>query len=246
MLLGMARITVDVNEEWLEAARDELGTETKVATINEALHAFAIRRQARDIVNAFDSVQVDVEQSDRVVRLRRWPGPVPVGRRRAQRPSRVMAGAIYLADTSVYVLQGRHPQVRRRFETLLIEGRLAACQMTALEYLNNAPDPKGYEILRGALRSQRWLDVTTEAMDRAMEVHRAMAKTSQHRHFRLPDLIIAATAELHQAHRLALRRRLRPNRQRSPDKPSNGSPPRAPCKRLTDASQPAAACWCRR
>jgi predicted nucleic acid-binding protein len=110
-----------------------------------------------------------------------------------------MAGAIYLADTSVYVLQGRHPQVRRRFETLLIEGRLAACQMTALEYLNNAPDPGGYEILRGALHSQRWLDVTTEAMDRAMEVHRAMAKTSQHRHFRLPDLIIAATAELHQA-----------------------------------------------
>jgi len=110
-----------------------------------------------------------------------------------------MAGAIYLADTSVYVLQGRHPQVRRRFETLLVEGRLAACQMTALEYLNNAPDPKGYEILYGALRGQRWLDVTAEAMDRAMQVHRTMAKTSQHRHFRLPDLIIAATAELHHA-----------------------------------------------
>jgi predicted nucleic acid-binding protein len=110
-----------------------------------------------------------------------------------------MAGAIYLADTSVYVLQGRHPQVRRRFETLLVEGRLAACQMTALEYLNNAPDPKGYEILHGALRGQRWLDVTAEAMDRAMQVHRTMAKTSQHRHFRLPDLIIAATAELHHA-----------------------------------------------
>ena len=110
-----------------------------------------------------------------------------------------MAGAIYLADTSVYVLQGRHPQVRRRFESLLIEGRLAACQMTAFEYLNNAPDPGGYEILQGALHGQRWLDVTTAAMDRAMEVHRAMAKTSQHRHFRLPDLIIAATAELHQA-----------------------------------------------
>ena len=36
------------------------------------------------------------------------------------------------------------------------------------------------------------------AMDRALEVHRAVA-TSQHRHFRLPDLIIAATAELHGA-----------------------------------------------
>jgi predicted nucleic acid-binding protein len=111
----------------------------------------------------------------------------------------MMAGQIYLADTSVYVLQGRHPVVRQRFERLLIEGRLACCQMVALEFLNNAPDPKGYEVLWKAMSGQRWLDVNTEAMDRAMEVHRAMAAKSQHRHFRLPDLIIAATAELNGA-----------------------------------------------
>ena len=110
-----------------------------------------------------------------------------------------MAGAIYLADTSVYVLQGRHPRVRQRFETLLTEGRLAACQMTALEYLNNAPDPKGYEVLWGAMHAHRWLDVTTQAMDRALDVHRRLAETSQHRHFRLPDLVIAATAEINAA-----------------------------------------------
>lgn len=106
-----------------------------------------------------------------------------------------MAGPIYLADTSVYVLQGRHSQVRRRFEALLAEGRLATCHMTMLEYLNNAPDPKGYEVLHGAMRAQRWFDVTAQVMDRAVEVHRRLAELSQHRHFRLPDLIIAATAE---------------------------------------------------
>jgi predicted nucleic acid-binding protein len=110
-----------------------------------------------------------------------------------------MSGSIYLADTSVYVLQGQHPQVRHRFETLLAEGRLAACQMTSLEYLNNAPDPKSYETLWDALHGHRWMDVTTQAMDRALATHRAMAAASQHRHFRLPDLIIAATAELHGA-----------------------------------------------
>jgi predicted nucleic acid-binding protein len=110
-----------------------------------------------------------------------------------------MAPPVYLADTSVYVLQGRHPQVRRRFESLLAEGRLAACQMTTLEYLNKAPDPKGYEVLWGALHGHRWLDVTTQAMDRALAVHRELAATSQHRNFRLPDLIIAATAEVHGA-----------------------------------------------
>jgi predicted nucleic acid-binding protein len=110
-----------------------------------------------------------------------------------------MAGAVYLADTAVYVLQARHPQVRRRFEGLLAEGRLAACHMTALEFLNNAPDPRGYEVIWGAMHAQRWLDVTGDAMERALAVHRMLAAASQHRHFRLPDLIIAATAELHGA-----------------------------------------------
>jgi predicted nucleic acid-binding protein len=107
-----------------------------------------------------------------------------------------MAGNIYLADTTVYVLQGRYPQVRRRFDALLTEGRLAACQMTALEYLNNAASPSSYESVWGALHEQRWINVTTEVMDRALAVHRELARTSQHRHFRLPDLVIAATAEL--------------------------------------------------
>ncbi len=107
-----------------------------------------------------------------------------------------MAGSVYLADTSVYVLQGRHAVVRDRFARLLTEGRLAACQMTALEYLNNAPDPVGYEVLWSALMAHRWVDVTATAVNRALEVHRELGRASQHRHFRLPDLIIAATAEL--------------------------------------------------
>lgn len=107
-----------------------------------------------------------------------------------------MAGPVYLADTSVFVLQAQHPQVRQRFADLLTQGRLAACQMTTLEYLNNAPNPEGYETLWGAMHAMRWIDVTTQAMDRALDTHRQLAAASQHRHFRLPDLIIAATAEL--------------------------------------------------
>lgn len=106
-----------------------------------------------------------------------------------------MAGLIYLADTSVFVLQAQHERVRDRFADLLSQGRLAACQMTSLEYLNNAPDPAGYERLWSALHGMRWIEVTTEAMDRASAVHRQLAAASRHRHFRLPDLIIAATAE---------------------------------------------------
>jgi predicted nucleic acid-binding protein len=106
---------------------------------------------------------------------------------------------IYLADSTVFVLRRKHPGVAERFERLLIEGRLAVCQMSGLEHLTNAPDPASYEVLWSALHEHRWLDVTAAAMDRAMEVHRAMGARSQHRNLRLPDLIIAATAEVHGA-----------------------------------------------
>jgi hypothetical protein len=43
------------------------------------------------------------------------------------------------------------------------------------------------------------MDVSTQAMDRALDVHRELGRTSRHRHFSLPDLIIAATAELNGA-----------------------------------------------
>lgn len=110
-----------------------------------------------------------------------------------------MAADIYLADTSVYVLRQRSDAVQTRFDALLLAGRLAMCQMGALECLNNARDPKEYELIYGALGTHRWLDVSTEEMDRAMAVHRKLARLSQHREFRLPDLIIAATAELNGA-----------------------------------------------
>ncbi|MDX2972023.1 PIN domain nuclease [Kribbella solani] len=108
----------------------------------------------------------------------------------------MMAGAAYVVDTSVIVLRGRDESVRHRFNTLLIEGRIVLCQMVLLECLNNAPDPKSYERMWADLQGQRWQDVNTEVMDRALDVHRMLAKKSQHRGFRLPDLIIAATAEL--------------------------------------------------
>jgi hypothetical protein len=55
----MARITVDINEDWLEGARKVLGTETKVATINEALRIQATKEQARQIMAALDSIPMD-------------------------------------------------------------------------------------------------------------------------------------------------------------------------------------------
>ncbi len=64
ILIIMTRITVEINDEWLDAARQALGTETKVATINEALRIQAVRIQGQRIAAAFDSAQTDFGASE--------------------------------------------------------------------------------------------------------------------------------------------------------------------------------------
>jgi hypothetical protein len=59
----MTRITVDINDGWLEAARVVLGTDTKVATINEALRIQAQKAKAAEILAALDSVEMDYTAS---------------------------------------------------------------------------------------------------------------------------------------------------------------------------------------
>jgi hypothetical protein len=59
----MTRISVDVNDEWLDAARLELGTATKVATINAALREFALRRRGKEIAKIFASAPMDFSGS---------------------------------------------------------------------------------------------------------------------------------------------------------------------------------------
>jgi hypothetical protein len=59
----MTRIMVDVNDEWLDAARMYLGTDTKVATINAALHAFAQRKLAAEVSADLDDLDIDYSGS---------------------------------------------------------------------------------------------------------------------------------------------------------------------------------------
>jgi Arc/MetJ family transcription regulator len=67
-MTGMTRITVEINEQLLAAAREVLGTETKVATINAALQEVARRKQVADMLAAFDSVEMDYSGSEKSFR----------------------------------------------------------------------------------------------------------------------------------------------------------------------------------
>lgn len=103
-----------------------------------------------------------------------------------------------LADKSAYE-QRRHSSLARDwFERAAASGLLAVCEIVALEILYSARNLTDYQRLQHGLNAQPWLAATTEVLQRALEVQHALAKRGQHR-TSLPDLALAATAEIHEA-----------------------------------------------
>jgi predicted nucleic acid-binding protein len=69
--------------------------------------------------------------------------------------------------------------------------------MTALEICYSARNLADLDALLAGQRALEWLAVSEAAMDRALQVQRLLATQSGNAHRRpIPDLIIAATAEL--------------------------------------------------
>jgi hypothetical protein len=59
----MARISFDVNDEWLAGAREELGTDSAEATINAALRELVRRKRAERLIEVLNSVDMDFSGS---------------------------------------------------------------------------------------------------------------------------------------------------------------------------------------
>lgn len=105
---------------------------------------------------------------------------------------------LFLADKSA-LEQRRHSQDAHDLLALLLsEGSLASCHMVALEVLYSARNRQDYDKLRADIDALPWLPCDEQVMDRAMEVQYLLARRGEHR-LPLPDLMIAATAELHDA-----------------------------------------------
>ncbi|MFQ6328410.1 PIN domain nuclease [Nocardia sp. CWNU-33] len=75
---------------------------------------------------------------------------------------------------------------------------VAACHLTALEIGYSARSHADYLAKLAGQKSLVWLPVTEEVMDRALEVQGLLAEQGAHRQ-PIPDLITAATAEIHGA-----------------------------------------------
>jgi predicted nucleic acid-binding protein len=108
--------------------------------------------------------------------------------------------SVLLADRSALEWARRDGRARTAFLDLRSAHVIAACHVTALEICYSARNLADLEALLAGQRALEWLPVSEAAMDRALEVQRLLAAHSGNGNRRpIPDLIIAATAEMHGA-----------------------------------------------
>ena len=103
-----------------------------------------------------------------------------------------------LADTSAWTSRQRNPAVSHDFETRLLRGEIATCPIVTLELLWEAQDATRFQHRRERLDALVELPIDERAWRRATDVFERLARDGalHHRRVKIPDLLIAAAAEL--------------------------------------------------
>ncbi len=109
-----------------------------------------------------------------------------------------MAVGILLVDKSAFEQQRHSEAAAEVLAAIAAEGRLAVCEVVALELLYSARGPADYESRWSGLLSFTWLPVDAAVTRTALDIQRRLARSGQHRR-PIPDLLIAATAIEHNA-----------------------------------------------
>lgn len=104
---------------------------------------------------------------------------------------------LFLADTSAWH-RATHPGVAAAWERRLMADSLATCSQVRLEILYSARSADDYDRLAAELTALHQLPCREAQLERALEIQRALARRGglHHRSVKIPDLIIAATAEV--------------------------------------------------
>jgi predicted nucleic acid-binding protein len=102
----------------------------------------------------------------------------------------------FLIDKSALARRQTQASVREALDPLLLEGEVATCGIVDLEVLYSATSPANYHSTAESLRGLPRAPLDERCMERALEVQAMLAERSQHRVASLPDLLIAACAEL--------------------------------------------------
>lgn len=104
----------------------------------------------------------------------------------------------FLIDKSALARYPR-PAVRAVIDPLHTAGVLAVCSAVELEVLYGARSKSDADRVRAGLGAFSWLSTPDEAWGRALEVQEQLIVAGDGKAVSVPDLVIAATAELHEA-----------------------------------------------
>ncbi len=109
-----------------------------------------------------------------------------------------MGRLIELADTSAWTNRGKGKAVLAEFEARLRERSIATCPMVRLELLRTSRDHADFVTMRDKLDALRDVPMGDRVWRRAIDVLEQLAEAGplHHRRVALPDLLIAAAAEL--------------------------------------------------
>ncbi|MDP9342600.1 MAG: PIN domain-containing protein [Actinomycetota bacterium] len=103
-----------------------------------------------------------------------------------------------LADTSAWTNREKNPELRTAFDALVEVGEIATCAMVRLELLWTARDLDAFVALRERLDALLYVPIGEPVWERATDIFGLLASRGplHHRQVKLPDLLIAAAAEL--------------------------------------------------
>lgn len=104
----------------------------------------------------------------------------------------------FLIDKSAWEQRHHGSAARDRINDLAAEGRAAICLPVALEQLYSARSKEDFDSRREAFDLLVWLPITAAVEAKALEIMAELATKGQHR-LPLPDIMIAATALVHEA-----------------------------------------------
>lgn len=118
-------------------------------------------------------------------RARRVVGRAPFG------------GGRFVADNSAWA-RAAHPAVRDEWRAALLGGQILTTPVVMLEVLFSARDGPGFDEVESALRALDVLPLTPETGELATRAQRELARVHPlyHRSAKIPDLLVAAAAQL--------------------------------------------------
>jgi predicted nucleic acid-binding protein len=105
---------------------------------------------------------------------------------------------VELADTSAWTNRHKNPAVLADFGSRLVAGQIATCAIVRLELLWSTRDGREFRGRRTRLTALTDIPIGSRVWERATDVFGLLADSGplHHRRVALPDLLVAAAAEL--------------------------------------------------